>query len=343
MDQNKLNVAIVGTGFGAIVHLPAFIHNPHYHVVGIYGRNYTKTAAIAKEHGIQAYRSLEEIEEDVSVDMVSISSIVCEHFEMAERFMKSKKNILLEKPMALNATQTERLAHLAKQYGNYTAVGHEHTYDSSWQFLRQIVRDKCYGAIRSMQFEYSFAYWNNVDSKRKFDWFSQKEFGGGLKGGHFSHILRIVDFISEGQIKSINGQCFVEVPGHYDSEGKLQIQTAEDTVTATIMVGENVPVHVNISAARNETFKKVLINMEKAQIIISGQNDLKICNWKNELYQDRIDSKYLIVDYQEDFRINSFVKLLDDFYETYYEGKTENDIVDFAKGHELQNLLDQVI
>lgn len=342
MKDKIINVAIIGTGFGALVHLPAYMYNEHYNVIGIYGKSYDKTLQIANKHNIMAYKSIQEIIDDEAVDMVSIASIVSEHYDMAKSFIGNKKNILLEKPMAMDVNEALHLVQLASKYNTNVAIAYEHIYDPSWQQAYDLIRSKQYGEIRSIQIEYNFTYWNSENSERKYDWYSNKDLGGGMKGGHLSHVLRIVDYISNGQINNIYGKTFIEVPKHYDDKGILRTQTAEDTVVAIIELNNGTPVYVNLSAARSRNFKKVMIYTEKAQIEISDPRKIIVYDWNNTVCLNQIDPKYLITDYKKDFRINSFVKLLDDFYRKYYLDSKENYIVDFNKGCVLQKLLDQI-
>ena len=50
------NVGIIGTGFGAKVHLPALIYHPDFKPVIIAGRNKEKAEKIAAEYNIKSVR-----------------------------------------------------------------------------------------------------------------------------------------------------------------------------------------------------------------------------------------------------------------------------------------------
>jgi predicted dehydrogenase len=52
MVLDRVKVAIVGTGFGVGVHLPAFKSHPQFEVVALCGRNMDRTRAIAEREGI---------------------------------------------------------------------------------------------------------------------------------------------------------------------------------------------------------------------------------------------------------------------------------------------------
>ncbi len=341
MKDNKIRVAVVGTGFGNLVHIPAYYMHDRFDLVGIYGRNQEKTEQIANKYGIKTYKTKEEIAEDAEVDLISIASIVSDHYQDVKMFLSNKKYVILEKPMALTYEQTVELEMMSKKYGVKTAICHEHKYDSSWSFVKHLLDDDVYGKLRCVYFDYSFTYWNSEDSHRKFDWFSQKELGGGLVGGHLSHVLDLISYIDETGIYEMNGNGFIEVKYHYDNKDSLQKQTAEDTINASVLTNQGTPIYINISAARFEIFKKVTLFTENAKILIYGQNDICIWNKQGKLIKKDIPSIYHIKEYGGDFRLNSFMKLLDDFYDKYIEGK-KSFITDFSQGCRIQKLIDQI-
>lgn len=335
------NVVIVGTGFGALVHLPAFNIHPMYRVIGIYGRNYEKASQIAEKYNIKVYATKEEIANDKEVDLVSISSIVKEHFEDVKLFCNAKKYILLEKPMALSYEEASQMYDITKKKNICSAVCHEHKYDSSWQYIKKLIEEKIYGQLRSVYFDYRFMYWNCVNSQRKYDWFSQKELGGGLIGGHLSHVIDLLQFVDTSGIKSIQGEGVIEVPYHMDQDGIIKLQTAEDTVYATATMNSGVKAYVNLSAARYETKKTVCFYTEMAKIIIDGPSHVKIYDTSGALILDKIPFEFCINDYGKDFRINSFVRMLEDYYQCYINEKTSY-ISDFRAGMITQKILDKV-
>lgn len=341
MKKDKINVAVIGTGFGALIHIPAYSMHDKYNLIGVYGRNKKRASQIAKKYGIKVYNTKEEILHDSSVDMVSIASIVSEHFADAMMFVRDKKYIVLEKPMALTYEEACELKNLSKKYGTKTAICHEHKYDPSWRYVKKITDSQKYGKLRSIYFDYSFTYWNREHSSRAFDWFSLKEYGGGIIGGHLSHVLDLILYIDNMGIKDLDGTGFIEVAHHYDQNGVLQKQTAEDTVNASVLTNSGIPVYINLSAARFETYKKVTLHMEEAKIVIQGQNSITVFNDIGMVLEDTIPEEFEIKDYHDDFRLNSFLVFLDDFFQKYVE-KGNSFITDFENGCVTQKLLDKV-
>ncbi|MGH2414166.1 MAG: Gfo/Idh/MocA family protein, partial [Microcystaceae cyanobacterium] len=105
--QDKIGVAIVGTGFGQIIHIPGFQHHPRTEVVAVYHRDLEKANAIAQLQNIPyALNNLEKLVSLPEVDGVSISTPPFLHDEMAKMVLESGKHLLLEKPLNMRAIET---------------------------------------------------------------------------------------------------------------------------------------------------------------------------------------------------------------------------------------------
>ena len=156
-----------------------------------------------------------------------------------------------------------------------------------------------------------------------------------------SHVIDLLQFVDTSGIKSIQGEGVIEVPYHMDQDRIIKLQTAEDTVYATATMNSGVKAYVNLSAARYETKKTVCFYTEMAKIIIDGPSHVKIYDTSGALIIDKIPFEFCINDYGKDFRINSFVRMLEDYYQCYINEKTSY-ISDFRAGMITQKILDKV-
>jgi predicted dehydrogenase len=83
---------------------------------GVASRNYTKAKSFATKFQAQkAYGSYQDLINDPEIDVVYIATPHAFHFKWALACLRAKKHVLCEKPMCLNAIQTERLIAEAKQ------------------------------------------------------------------------------------------------------------------------------------------------------------------------------------------------------------------------------------
>ena len=122
--MRKFTAAVVGTGFIGPVHVEG-LRRAGVNVRGILGSSFEKSKTAAKELQLEvAYRDLDEILGDASVDVVHLTSPNRCHFEQASRVIKSGKHVVCEKPLAMNSTESAELVRLASESGVIAAVNY---------------------------------------------------------------------------------------------------------------------------------------------------------------------------------------------------------------------------
>ncbi len=106
MSQNKIGVAVIGTGFGQKVHIPGFQAHHRTEVIAVYHRDINKAKAVADSHNIPyAYNNIADIVALPEVQALSIATPPFLHYEMAKTVLQAGKHVLIEKPLTLNCKQ----------------------------------------------------------------------------------------------------------------------------------------------------------------------------------------------------------------------------------------------
>jgi predicted dehydrogenase len=83
MSQKKINVAIVGLGFGAEF-IPLWQKHPHTHCYAICQRNQEKLNAVGDYFGVQQrYSDFRALLKDRNVDVVHVNSPIPDHAWMS--------------------------------------------------------------------------------------------------------------------------------------------------------------------------------------------------------------------------------------------------------------------
>ncbi|XP_018600746.2 trans-1,2-dihydrobenzene-1,2-diol dehydrogenase-like [Scleropages formosus] len=87
-----------------------------HEVVAVAARKLEDAQEFAKKFNIpQAYGSYEELARDPQIDVVYVGSIHPYHLPLGEMFLNSRKNVLCEKPLAINAREVQCLTAAAKK------------------------------------------------------------------------------------------------------------------------------------------------------------------------------------------------------------------------------------
>lgn len=90
--------------------------------------------------------------EDPAVDAVVVATPSPDHAEMAVRALEAGKHVLVEKPMALDVGDAERVVEAADGSGRVLTVGHVMEYHPAMERLKRLVRE---GELGEMRYLYS--------------------------------------------------------------------------------------------------------------------------------------------------------------------------------------------
>ncbi|XP_056134268.1 trans-1,2-dihydrobenzene-1,2-diol dehydrogenase-like [Lampris incognitus] len=92
--------------------LPAGDHQ----IAAVAARSLQRAQEFAKKHGVsRAYGSYEELAGDPEIDMVYLGVLHTEHWRVGLLFLKAGKNVLCEKPFAMNSRQVTDLIAASKR------------------------------------------------------------------------------------------------------------------------------------------------------------------------------------------------------------------------------------
>ncbi|WP_169764353.1 bi-domain-containing oxidoreductase [Campylobacter mucosalis] len=105
VKKDVINVAFVGIGeFATSMHLPNMAKMPNkYKIYAVMNRTGYKAKAVAEQYGANyATTNYDEILTDKNVDLVIISTRHDSHVELTLKALKAGKNVFVEKPLATN-------------------------------------------------------------------------------------------------------------------------------------------------------------------------------------------------------------------------------------------------
>jgi predicted dehydrogenase len=105
----SVRFGLLGTGYWAdTIHGAGLAAHPGAELVGVWGRDVAKAAAVAERHGVEAFAELEGLL--ASVEAVSIAVAPDAQAELAVRAARSGCHLLLEKPLATTTEAADRVA-----------------------------------------------------------------------------------------------------------------------------------------------------------------------------------------------------------------------------------------
>jgi predicted dehydrogenase len=107
--DKKVNVAIIGLGFGAEFIL-IYQNHPNANMYAICQRNTDRLNKVGDEFGITArYSDYDEVLADPKVDFVHINSPIPDHAWMSIEALKAGKHVMCTVPMATTIKECDKI------------------------------------------------------------------------------------------------------------------------------------------------------------------------------------------------------------------------------------------
>src|SRR5712671_1194296 len=150
-DRSKVRVAVVGVGYWGknlarnFYELGALevLCDPNQTVAEECERNYK---------GVRFCSEYADVLADPSIDAIALATPAVRHYEMAKAALDAGKDVLVEKPLAVDVKQGEHLVRLAKTNQRILMVGHILRYHPAILKLQKLIRD---GALGKIDYVYS--------------------------------------------------------------------------------------------------------------------------------------------------------------------------------------------
>ena len=117
MSSKKVNIAIVGLGFGAEF-IPIYQKHPNANLVAISQRNPDKLKALADAFDIEKrYTSYDELLLDPEIDAVHINTPIPDHGIQSIKALKAGKHVACTVPMATTVEECKEIVRLTEETG----------------------------------------------------------------------------------------------------------------------------------------------------------------------------------------------------------------------------------
>ena len=129
--NNPLRMAVVGTGAMGRNHVRILSTLPGVELVGIHDPAPGAAEAVSKEHGAQAFESLDDLAGRIDAAVVAVPTVA--HADIGCKLLSRGVHVLVEKPIAQSLAEADRL--LEAQGDRILAVGHVEFYNPAVQAL----------------------------------------------------------------------------------------------------------------------------------------------------------------------------------------------------------------
>lgn len=151
MSHQKINIAIVGLGFGAEF-IPIYKKHPHANLVAICQRNKTRLDAIGDAFDIaKRYTDYDELLKDPEIDAVHINTPIPDHGIQSIKALKAGKHVACTVPMATTVAECEEIVRLTKANGLTYMMMETVVYAREFLFMKSLYEKGELGKVQFMK------------------------------------------------------------------------------------------------------------------------------------------------------------------------------------------------
>jgi UDP-N-acetylglucosamine 3-dehydrogenase len=145
--MKKLGVAVIGTGFWGRNHARVFKELEETELLAVCDINAERAKNVAKQFGVRAYTSMGKLLKRKDVEAVSNCVWSLNLAKETLKALKAGKHVLVEKPMATNVKQAEKLLETAEEEGLHLSVGFLMRFIPGIQHMKNAIEDKTIGNL----------------------------------------------------------------------------------------------------------------------------------------------------------------------------------------------------
>jgi UDP-N-acetylglucosamine 3-dehydrogenase len=140
--MKKLGVAVIGTGFWGKNHARVYKELPNTNLIAICDVNAERAKTIADQFGAKAYTDSSQMLKDPEIEAVNVCTWSTMLAQEAQKALQAGKHVLVEKPMATNTQQAQKLLDTAEENGLHLTVGFLMRFIPGIQAIREAVETK---------------------------------------------------------------------------------------------------------------------------------------------------------------------------------------------------------
>lgn len=145
--MKKIGVAVIGAGFWGKNHARVLKELEETELVAVCDKDGERAKAVAKQFVVEAYNNVGKMLMRNDVEAVTVCTWSTSLAKEALKALKAGKHVLVEKPMAANSKQAEKLLNTAEKEGLHLTVGFLMRFIPGIQFIKTSIENRTIGQL----------------------------------------------------------------------------------------------------------------------------------------------------------------------------------------------------
>ncbi len=241
MRERSVNWALVGIGDIAVKRVaPAILAQPDSRLYACVTRDAEKVSRLPVGEPVKVYATLGQALEDAAVDAVYLATPVFLHAAQAIAALEAGKDVMVEKPMAMNASEARAVCETARRTGRRLAVAYFRRFWPRFERVKRAVESGRLGQI--VQVRVALQSWYRPSSDDPKSWRVNPALGGaGVLADVGSHRLDLLAWWF-GRPRRLVADCRTMTHDYQaeDSANLLMVAKSGAQIAATFHWNSNV-------------------------------------------------------------------------------------------------------
>ncbi len=248
----KLKWGVAGCGkYAEFTFIPTMHMMRKSSVHAVFSNSEERAKAVAQKHGIQLYFSNYDDFLKSDIDAVYVSSANADHYKQVIRTAEAGKNILCEKPLALNSIEAEEMVKVCKENNVKLSVNYVFHFHPLVRKAKEIIENEMIGKFISVTTNF------NIEIAPSSNFRYSKAGGGGALMDVGTHMIDLLRYFG-GEILTISGVMDSVV---YNSE-------VDDFASAIVKFENGGYGYFNVSFNSKRAFNRIEILGHKGALSI---------------------------------------------------------------------------
>lgn len=324
--EQKLNSAIIGCGNIYKAHADAIQNSKIAELIAVVDINEERAKKAAENYNVKFLTNYQNLR-NYDIDIVHICTPHHLHVPMALNLMKFGYDVIVEKPIALNNKEAEKVIDYSKKRGRHLGVVFQNRFNKSSKFVKDIIKSNKKGKILGIK---AFVTWDrDAEYYLKDPWRgTYNESGGGVLISQAIHTLDLVQWFG-GEIEAVKGSI--------DTRVLDDIIEVEDTAETTLYFSNgNIGLFYASNCYSDNSSIEIEIHFEKGKIKIIGDK-LFVDNKEIKFDSNKNDN----ISYKK-YWGTSHQKLIEGFYKDIIN-KDNKYIIDGFEGTKSIKIIDGIV
>jgi predicted dehydrogenase len=194
--SKTLRVGVVGLGKMGLSHHALLHAHPDVEAVACDSSRFI-TGVLEKDTAVAAYSDYEQMLREAELDAVVIATPSSAHGPMVRAALDRGLHVFCEKPLTLDAEESEGLAEIAEQRGLVNQVGYHNLFVGAFREVRKLLDAKAIGEVTHV---FGEAYGPVVLKPKGGTWRSRRTEGGGCLYDYAAHVINLMNWYAGAPI-----------------------------------------------------------------------------------------------------------------------------------------------